>query len=319
MKAECRSKIYYTTLLSFLLAAIFAISSCTNPEKAKIAHFEKGEAYLKDEKFQEASLEFRNATQIDEKLASAHRGLARSYEGLQRFQEVFEELRKTTDLDANNLDARVKLGNYYIAAAKGHSELIAEAERLATQILQKDANNVEGHILMGIFYARNEHDKAFAEINQAIELDPKRVEPYLSLARFYIVINYKAKAEETFQRAISVNSNSGLAHTEYGKYVVQLNRLVDAEAEMNKAEEILKRAAQTTKAVTEELASKYINVQAQNTINSTSSGKQFIDQQVSQLKDELATVDQQGLEFMQKNVGNLPSEAASLVDASQSR
>ena len=120
MKAECRSKLYYATLLSILLAAIFAISGCTNPEKAKIAHVEKGEAYLKDEKFQEASLEFRNAIQIDEKLASAHWGLARSYEGLQRFQEAFEELRKTTELDANNLDARVKLGNYYIAAAKGH-------------------------------------------------------------------------------------------------------------------------------------------------------------------------------------------------------
>ena len=236
MKPECRSRFYYATLLSILLAAIFAISGCTNPEKAKIAHVEKGEAYLKDEKFQEASLEFRNAIQIDEKLASAHWGLARSFEGLQRFQEAFEELRKTTELDADNLDARVKLGNYYIAAAKGHPELIAEAERLATQILQKDANHIEGHILLGsVFYAQNQHDKAFAEINHAIELEPKRVESYLSLARFYIVTNDKTKAEETFQRAISVNSNSGLAHTEYGKYLVQLNRLADAEAEMSKA------------------------------------------------------------------------------------
>ena len=109
MKTECRSKVYYATLLSFLLAAIFVISGCTSPEKAKLAHVEKGEAYLKAEKFQEASLEFRNAIQIDEKLASAHWGLARSFEGLQRFQEAFEELRKTTELDADNLDARVKL------------------------------------------------------------------------------------------------------------------------------------------------------------------------------------------------------------------
>src|SRR6267142_4358267 len=157
MTAECRSKVYYTTLLSLLLAAIFAISGCANPEKAKIAHVEKGEAYLKAEKFQEASLEFRNAVQIDEKLASAHWGLARAYEGLQRFQEAFEELRKTTELDADNLDARVKLGNYYIAAAKGHSDLVAEAERLAKEILQKDSNHIEGHILMGsVFYAQND-------------------------------------------------------------------------------------------------------------------------------------------------------------------
>src|SRR6266576_5083504 len=99
MKIECRSKVYYATLLSFLLAAIFAISGCTNPEKAKRAHVEKGEAYLTAEKFQEASLEFRNAIQIDEKLAVAHWGMARAAEGLQRFQEAFEEFKKTAALD----------------------------------------------------------------------------------------------------------------------------------------------------------------------------------------------------------------------------
>jgi tetratricopeptide (TPR) repeat protein len=215
------------------------MSGCANSEKTKLAHVEKGEAYLKQEKFQEASLEFRNAIQIDEKFAAAHWGLARSYEGLQRFQETFEELRRTTDLDANNLPARVMLGNYLIAAAKGHPELIAEADRLANQILQKDPNHVEGHILKAtVFYSQNERDKALVEFNRAIELDPKRVESYLSLARFYVVMRDNAKAEETYQRAISVNGNSGLAHTEYGKYLVQLNRLDAAEAEMSKAVEV---------------------------------------------------------------------------------
>lgn len=73
------------------------------------------------------------------------------------------------------------------------------------------------------------------------------------------------------------------------------------------------RNAKTTQAVTSELASKYIDVQTQNTINSTSSAKQFIDQQVNQTKEELDAVDRDRLDFMQKNVGNLPSEAASLV------
>jgi len=73
------------------------------------------------------------------------------------------------------------------------------------------------------------------------------------------------------------------------------------------------RNAKTTQAVTAELASKYIDEQTKNTINSTSSAKQFIDQQVNQTKEELDAVDRLRLDFMQKNVGNLPSEAASLV------
>jgi polysaccharide chain length determinant protein (PEP-CTERM system associated) len=73
------------------------------------------------------------------------------------------------------------------------------------------------------------------------------------------------------------------------------------------------RNAKTTQAVTAELASKYIDEQTTNTINSTTSAKQFIDQQVNQTKEELDLVDKERLDFMQKNVGNLPSEAASLV------
>jgi tetratricopeptide (TPR) repeat protein len=236
MKSECLRRFYHTTLLSLcVLAAVFAMSGCTNPEKAKAAHVSKGEAYLKDAKLQEATIEFRNALQIDERLAAAHWGLARAYEGLTRFQEALEELRKTIELDPNNLDARVKLGNYYLAGAKGKTDSIAEAGRLAKEILQKDPNHIEGHILMGsVLFAQNQREKAFAELNHAIELDPKRVESYLSLARFYIVTNDQAKAEETFKRAISINDNSGLAHTEYGKYLVQLNRLPDAEAELKK-------------------------------------------------------------------------------------
>jgi polysaccharide chain length determinant protein (PEP-CTERM system associated) len=73
------------------------------------------------------------------------------------------------------------------------------------------------------------------------------------------------------------------------------------------------RNAKTTQAVTAELASKYIDEQTKSTINSTSSAKQFIDQQVNQTKEELDLVDRERLDFMQKNVGNLPSEAASLI------
>jgi Uncharacterized protein involved in exopolysaccharide biosynthesis len=73
------------------------------------------------------------------------------------------------------------------------------------------------------------------------------------------------------------------------------------------------RDPRTTQAVTSALASKYIDEQTKSTINSTASAKQFIDNQTRQAKDELDAVDNKRLEFMQANVGNLPSEAIGLV------
>jgi tetratricopeptide (TPR) repeat protein len=233
---ECRRKFYVLPLFFFLLVAVFALGACTTPEKAKAQHVARGQALLKDKKFQEAALEFRSALQIDEKLADAHWGLANAYEGLQRYQEAFEEMRQTAALDPNNLDVRVKLGNYYLVGSKQSPAALSEAEHLAKEVLEKDPNHIEGHILMGsVLFAQDKKQEAFAELNHAVELNPQRVESYLSLARFYVLTNDVATAEATYQRAISVSGGSAMAHYEYGKFLVAAQRVNDAEAEFQKA------------------------------------------------------------------------------------
>jgi tetratricopeptide (TPR) repeat protein len=238
-KIECRRSFYVLPLFAFLIAAALLMGACTTPEKAKAQHVARGQALLKEKKFQEASLEFRSALQIDDKLADAHWGLANAYEGLQRYQEAFEEMRLTAELDPNNLDVRVRLGNYYLVGSKQSSAAITEAERLAKEVLEKDPNHIEGHILMGsVLFAQDKKPEAFAELNHAVELNPKRVESYLSLARFYVLTKDIATAEATYQRAISVSGGSALAHYEYGKFLVGANRLDVAESEFQQAVQV---------------------------------------------------------------------------------
>ena len=73
------------------------------------------------------------------------------------------------------------------------------------------------------------------------------------------------------------------------------------------------RDRKITQAVTTELAGKYVSEQTQNTVNSTSAARQFIDAQVRQTKEELDAIDNKRLQFMQENLGTLPSEASSLL------
>ena len=238
MKSECRGLIKLISFFCLLAATAIFLAGCTTAAQSKADYVKRGEAYLKDEKFQEASLEFRNAIQIDGNLAAAHWGLARAFEGLQRYPEMLDELKKTIALDQNNLDARLKLGNIYIIGSQGRADIIAEAEKIAQEILQKDPNNIEGHILLGsVYFNQQQKDKAVGEFNHAIQIDPNRVESYLSLARFYIVDKEFDKAEATYKKAISVNNNSALAHTLYGQFLAQSNR-PEAEAELRKAVEV---------------------------------------------------------------------------------
>ncbi len=235
---ECNPPRNLRTFLCALLIALVAMSAgCANPEKAKLEYVRRGEAYLKQLRYQEASIEFRNAIQIDDRYATAHWGLALAYEGLQRFPESIDELKRTIDLDANHLDARVKLANYFLV---GRPPMLEAAEQLANDVLQKNPNHIEGIILRAsILSARNRPaEEVLAEINRAIGLDPKRVESYLSLARFYMGRNDSGKAEETFRRAVSINEASALAHTQLGKFLAQMKRNDEAEAEFRRAVEV---------------------------------------------------------------------------------
>jgi polysaccharide chain length determinant protein (PEP-CTERM system associated) len=73
------------------------------------------------------------------------------------------------------------------------------------------------------------------------------------------------------------------------------------------------RDAKSTQAVAAELASRYIDEQTKGTVNAGSSAKQFIEEQVRQSKEELDTIDNQRLKYLQQNMNNLPSQSQALV------
>ncbi|MDT7540259.1 MAG: hypothetical protein QOE33_163 [Acidobacteriota bacterium] len=243
-KRECPRSGARRGLLLFLLATLAlaaATSACKDPEKAKAEHITRGEAYLKDKKYQEASLEFRNAIQIDDRSGPAHWGMARAYEGMGQFQQALEELQRTTQLDQNNFDARTRLGNFYIVFYQQTKDAKwkDEATRLVEEVLQRDPNNIEGHILKGtILFANGDRQGALAELNHAVELNPRRVESQLGLALYYRQIGDNAKADEIYQHALSIDDTSSVAHLEYARFLVQQNHADKAEAQFRRAVEV---------------------------------------------------------------------------------
>ena len=226
-------------LLACLLLAV-PLAACSDPEKAKAEHIARGESLLKERKFQEATLEFRNAVQIDDNAAAAHWGLARAYEGTNQFSEAMNALQRAVALDQNNLDARTRLANYYLVGFQQtkNSQYKDEAKRLAEEVLQKDPNHVEGHVLRGsLLYADGDRQGALAALQRALELDPQRVETLMSLALYHRQVGDAAKAEETYRRALQVNDNASIVHLEYARFNVQQNRLDVAEQHFRRAVE----------------------------------------------------------------------------------
>jgi tetratricopeptide (TPR) repeat protein len=228
---ECQSLRFSFIIPALFLCLSLLFTACGHSTATFLA---KGEEYLKKRKFHDALMQFRSAAEADGDLSAAHWGLARAHENLGQFNETLDELRKTVELDETNLDAKARLGNYFLLI---RPPMIAETEKIRDDILRADASFIEGHILTAsILSAQGKPEKdVVAAVNKAIALDPKRVESYISLERLYVTRENIPEAEAAIKRGIEAAPDAIAGNVEYGRFLTYAKRDAEAETQFQKA------------------------------------------------------------------------------------
>ncbi|MBK8149588.1 MAG: tetratricopeptide repeat protein [Acidobacteria bacterium] len=215
---------------------------------SKDQHLARGEEYLQKRKFHEALMEFRTAADIDRDSAAAHWGLARAYENLGQFSETVEALRKTNELAPDNLAAKVKLGNYYLLV---QPPMVGETEKILEEVFAKDPNFIEGRILKASVFAvqMKPETEVLKVLDDAIALDEKRTDSYISKARYFMKIEKAKESEETIKKAISANPNAAAGYVEYGRFLDFADRSNESEAQFRKAIEVEPKNIESREAI----------------------------------------------------------------------
>jgi tetratricopeptide (TPR) repeat protein len=233
---ECQFFSFRLLFAALLLGgSLLSLSSCS---QSKDKHIARGEEYLQKRKFEEALMEFRAAADIDKDSSAAQWGLARAYENLGQFYETVDALQKVSSLNPENLDAKSKLGNYYLISTPPQTD---EAQKVLDDVFARDANFIEGHILKASLLAAkgSPETEVVGAINHAISLNPNRTESYLSLSRYFIKLNKTDEAEKAIQKGISVNQNAALGYIAYARFLDYADRAPgEAEAQYKKAIEV---------------------------------------------------------------------------------
>lgn len=232
--------IFSVLCLTFILAFSLLSSACNSPDKEKQGHIARGKEYLANKQFAEARLEFRSALKIDKKLGEAQFGLGEASLALGYVQEAAEAYYEAMRIDANNLDARVRVGSLLVEYET--EEGTKEAERLSGEVAQKNPDHVENRVLIAdIRAAQKRWPEADAEFQKAISLDANRIETHLHLARYYQrrakaeaaqATALNAKADAVFRQLIERNPKSVTARLGFGDFLFANKREAEAEQQL---------------------------------------------------------------------------------------
>lgn len=252
-----------------LFVGVGLLPGChSDPNVRKQKYLASGERYSSQGKYREAAIQFENSLKADQNFPDAHFSLAQAYAHLGEYGLAYSELRRTVDLQPTNYKARIDLGNISLAAGKTD-----EAQTQANAVLAAQPNNPDVHALLSaIALRRGQKDQSLVEmrralelapnraayhedlallqkddpskissveenLKQAIALDPKAVDPRLSLASFYVKNNQWQEAEQVTKDAVAANPKSIAARAALAQIFLK-------EGNQAKAEDVLRKASQ---------------------------------------------------------------------------
>ena len=125
-------------------AALLFTAGCNrDPNVRKQKYLESGKRFEASGKYREAAIQFSNALKVDKDFAPAHYELAKAYIQLGNPMPAYGELLRAVDLDPSNKQARIDLGNMFLAGHAGDRAAIQ-----AKAVLAMDANNADAYALL---------------------------------------------------------------------------------------------------------------------------------------------------------------------------
>ena len=191
-----------------LLASAMFLAACSgSPQERAQKYYEHGKDLLAQNDSARASIEFRNALKLDDKLAGAWLGLAQIEEQNQNWDALIKILREISEVDPKNVDAKLKLTRLLLLG-----NALDEALKVVDAAGELDQRNpgvltTRAAILLKLGDATG----AIREARAALEIDPGNAEALMVLAAEKITLGDAQAALAILERqSAAPTDNFGL-------------------------------------------------------------------------------------------------------------
>lgn len=215
-----------------LVAGLVIVTACSQDPSARARRYvESGNRYFEQQKYREASVEYRNAVQADPRAGTARQRLADTYARLGDASKALEEYVRAADLLPTDAAVQVRAGNYLLAARR-----FEDAKSRAEAALKTHPHDIDAHVLLGNSLAGLRNlDEAIAEIDEAIKLDPDRGATYANLGMLRMSRGDYEAAETALKRSVELAPHSLAARLALAHYYWASRKLPEAERELRGA------------------------------------------------------------------------------------
>lgn len=165
---------------SILLALL--LSGCADKESSVKKYIESGKTYLEQGDLSRASVQLRNAQQLDANNPDVYRYLAEIAERQQNVQQLYRHLARLERLEPADIDLKVKLAQLMLMVGQ-----FDEAQQKATEILTLDDARAEGYLIRAtVALQKGDLVTAQAEGVKSITLDPQNTDALTVLAGVHV-------------------------------------------------------------------------------------------------------------------------------------
>ena len=226
-------------VIAFFFSGVFILfASCGfKPESSREEIIASAREYMEEDKFEEAEIILLKALNSNQSDSEIRLILAELYQDSGDHQQAVFHLKKLLDLEPENIDAKLKLGNYYLQAGPvAGDHLYEEAIELGNSILEQQPENLEAKMLLANANAGlKKLDESIALMNEVLSVDPDNMAALINQGAFYMRLGKTEEAKGFYEHAIAKYPENPVTHRSIANYYA-------ATGENEKAEEHFRKS-----------------------------------------------------------------------------
>jgi tetratricopeptide (TPR) repeat protein len=223
--------------MAIMASALVGVACHQDHEKLKQEFLASGDAYMKQEKYAEAAIQYQSAIQQDDHFAQARFKLAGTYIRMGNGTKALAEASRAADLMPNDSEAQLQAANLLILAGR-----FPDAEDRARRVLARNPQDVRATVALGNALAGlKDLDGAVGQLEEAIRLDPTRSGSYTTLATLQLGAGRLKEAEMAYVEAVRKSPKSITSRMALAQFYWLTNRVKDAESQVLQAVDVSPR------------------------------------------------------------------------------